>query len=214
MVHNLTLGIICVLASCHALHAQTWDEWFKQKKTQKQYLIKQIALLNTYAGYLKKGYDLAEHGLNIINNAKDGEFSLHRDFLGARKSVNPHLAKSAKVADIVAFQFLIVKRMKAVTKFSSNTKGLTPENVRYIASVYLNMIRLSDASLSELLDLAFSDRLEMTDDQRLKRIDGLHAETMDQVAFTKQFQTDVIILAHARIADGNAVTATSSQQGL
>jgi hypothetical protein len=34
--------------------AQTWSEWFSQKKTQKKYLLEQVAALKIYAGYLKK----------------------------------------------------------------------------------------------------------------------------------------------------------------
>ena len=40
--------------------AQTFAEWFRQKKTQKQYLIQQIAALQVYIGYAQKGYSIAK----------------------------------------------------------------------------------------------------------------------------------------------------------
>ncbi len=58
-----------------AAPAQTWDEWFKQKKTQKKYLAKQIVLLRLYLGYLKKGYEIADKGLTTIHNIKNGDFN-------------------------------------------------------------------------------------------------------------------------------------------
>lgn len=43
--------------------AQTFDEWFRQKKTQKKYLVQQIAALKVYLGYLKEGYEIAQKGM-------------------------------------------------------------------------------------------------------------------------------------------------------
>jgi hypothetical protein len=214
MIRKTIFLALAILACSNVLCAQTWSEWFKQKKTQKQYLLKQIALLNTYVGYVKKGYDIADKGLTAINDFKDGEFSLHREFFGARKTVNPHLANSAKVADIIAFQVFVIRNLKSLNQFCANANGLTPEDVRYITSVYLNMIRLCDASLSELLDIVFNDKLEMTDDQRMNRIDRLHEESQDRVAFAKQFEQDVKSLSYARASEMNAVSATYSQFGL
>ena len=51
--------IACIILSTNIGHSQKWDEWFKQKKTQKKYLIQQIAALKVYLGYLKEGYDIA-----------------------------------------------------------------------------------------------------------------------------------------------------------
>ena len=50
------------------LTAQTWAEWFRQKATQKKYLLQQIAALHVYSGYLSKGYSIAKDGLNTIKS--------------------------------------------------------------------------------------------------------------------------------------------------
>lgn len=214
MIRNLIFITITVLSCYHSVHAQTTNEWLRQRKTQRQYLIKQITLLNTYVGYIKKGCDIADKGLHAINNVKDGEFSLHRDFLGSLKTVNPNLAKSAKVSDIILFQLFIVKNLNAINKFALHAKGLTPEDVRYVTSVYLNMLRLCDASISELLELVFSDKLKMTDDQRLNCINKLHALSSDRVAFAKHFDCDVKTLAHARASEMNSLSTAYSQFGI
>ena len=37
-------------------YSQTYEEWFQQTKTQKKYLLQQIAALKVYIGYAEKGF--------------------------------------------------------------------------------------------------------------------------------------------------------------
>ncbi|MGB4400952.1 MAG: hypothetical protein WBJ10_16380, partial [Daejeonella sp.] len=69
--------ILFIVSMSGNLMAQTWDEIFKQKETQKKYLVQQLAALKLYAGYLKKGYDIADKGISSIKAFSNGEFKLH-----------------------------------------------------------------------------------------------------------------------------------------
>lgn len=183
--------IFLLLMSFGSGNAQTWDEWFKQGKTQKRYLIKQIALLNTYLGYVKKGVTVVQHGLRTIENGKNGEFNLHRDFFSYLSNVNPVIANSAKVADIIAYQMFIMRQLNAVNKYCRSNKHFTAEEVRYVTDVYANMLILCDANLSELLTIIKPDKTKMTDDERLKRIDFIYEDTLDKHRFVQSFGQDV-----------------------
>lgn len=194
--------------------AQTWDEWFKQKKTQKKYLVKQIALLRVYLGYLKKGYEIADKGLTTIHNIKNGDFNLHRDFFGSLKNVNPHIKNSAKVADIIAFQVYIIQNIKRVNNFCKNNEYFTPEEIRYVAAVYSNMLFLCDASISELLTIIRSNETEMKDDERLVRIDKLYDDMLDKHAFVQSFDSDVRLIARERERETRAVEMMHKQYGI
>lgn len=185
--------------------AQTWDEWFKQKKTQKKYLAKQIVLLRLYLGYLKKGYEIADKGLTTIHNIKNGDFNLHRDFFGSLKNVNPHIKNSAKVADIIAFQVYIIQNIKRVNNFCKNNEYFTPEEIRYVAAVYSNMLFLCDASISELLTIIRSNETEMKDDERLVRIDKLYDDMLDKHSFVQSFDSDVRLIARERERETRSV---------
>lgn len=178
--------------------AQTPDEWFKQKETQRRYLHKQIALLKLYAGYLKKGYDIAQDGLTTIQNIKDGDFNLHRNFFRSLKEVNPRIGNSAKIADIMVLQIYIVRELKGVSEFCNANEIFTPEEIRYVADVYTNMILLCDDSISELLVVIRSNESEMKDDERIVRIDKLYEDTLDKLAFAKAFGNDTRLLAKER----------------
>lgn len=194
-----------------AAPAQTWNEWFKQKKTQRQYLAKQIALLQVYLGYLKKGYEIADKGLTTIHNIKNGDFNLHRDFFGSLKNVNPHIKNSAKVADIIAFQVYIIQNIKRVNNFCKTNEYFTPEEIRYVAVVYSNMLFLCDASISELLTIIRSNETEMKDDERLVRIDKLYDDMLDKHAFVQSFDSDVRLIARERERETRSVEMMHKQ---
>src|SRR5674476_818487 len=82
-------------------HAQTWDEWFAQKQTQKKYLLQQIAALQTYISTAEKGYKIASDGIHTISNIKNGELNLHSLFFNSLKTVNPKIKNATIVAEII-----------------------------------------------------------------------------------------------------------------
>lgn len=194
----LILFSIAFALSCANASAQTFDEWFRQKKTQKEYLIQQIAALKVFLGNLKKGVDIAHKGLNTVSNIKNGNFNLHRDFFSSLKNVKPAISNSAKVADIIAFQIYVIRDMKKIYDFCEHNKNFTPEEVRYIAKVHTNMLFLCDASISELLMIIRSNETEMTDDERLKRIDKIYYDMSDKHAFVQAFTNDTQLLSLER----------------
>jgi hypothetical protein len=194
----LIIFSIALTFSCTHASAQTFNEWFQQKKTQKKYLVDQIAALKVYLGNLKKGVDIVYRGLNTVSNIKNGNFNLHRDFFSSLKNVKPAISNSAKVADIIAFQIYVIRDMKKIYNFCEHNKNFTPEEVRYIAKVHTNMLFLCDASLSELLMIIRSNETEMTDDERLKGIDKIYDDMNDKRAFVQAFGNDTQLLSQER----------------
>jgi hypothetical protein len=195
------LTLFLLITNCFQLttcQAQNWNEWFKQKKTQRKYLARQIALLQVYLGYLKKGYEIADKGITTINNIKNGDFNLHRDFFGSLNKVNPHIASSAQVADILAFQVHIVQNLKRVNNFCRENKQFTAEEIRYVAAVYTNMLALVNASIAELLMVVQPNQTQMKDDERLTRIVHLYEQTRERHAFSKAFDQQVRLMAAER----------------
>src|SRR5690554_5363445 len=111
--------------------AQTWNEIFKQKKTQKKYLLQQIVAMKVYARYLKDGYKIASKGIYSIQSFTNCEFNLHDAFFRSLASVNPMIANNGKVVDIIDWQKSIKKQFSSL----SNVTNLSQhkdyfENVR------------------------------------------------------------------------------------
>ncbi len=196
---------ISFIFSVRTANAQTFNEWFRQKNTQTKYLVQQIVALKVYLGYLKKGYDIAQKGWTTVENIKNGNFNLDRDFFRSLKNVNPAIKNSAKAADIIAFQYYIIRDFRRVYNFCENNKNFTPEEIRYIAKVHTNMLFLCDASISELLNIIQADKTEMTDDERIMRIDRIYEDMSDKCAFVKAFGNDATALSMEREKEAHEI---------
>ena len=199
-MNKITIIVGLVILS-QAAAGQTFDEWFRQKKTQKKYLIQQIAALKVYLGYLKEGYDIAKKGLTIVGDIKQGKFDLDIEYLASLRSVNPSVSGSAKVVSIAAYQRAIMSEFGELKGKSSQSEFFTNEEKAYIDQVYANMLRESESSVDELGRVLSNSDFEMKDDERMKRVDFLYTDMRDKYAFTKSFSNSTMLLLAQRAND-------------
>lgn len=202
------------LFAFHSSKAQTTDEWLNQKSTQKKYLLQQIAALQVYLGYAKKGYNIATSGINTIRNIKNGDFNLHRDFFNRLKNVNPAIRRYAKVADIIAYQVKIIKQTKVTLQQIRETKQFTETELDYCKQVFDNLLDECMNRVEELILVTTSGKLEMKDDERLKRIDRLYADVQDKYSFTCAFSEDMGILAVQRLGEQMEINRSKLINGI
>jgi hypothetical protein len=186
-------------------NAQTFNEWFRQKKTQKQYLLQQIAALKVYLDYLKKGYKIVDKGLTIVGDIKQGKFDLDIEYLESLKNVNSAVSGSAKVASIIAYQRIIIIEFRRLKALKNETDLLTNNEKQYVANVYSNMLRESEISLDELDRVLSNSDFEMKDDERVKRVDALYVDMKDKYTFTKSFSNSTEMLIVQRSKDTQEV---------
>ncbi|RQO74507.1 hypothetical protein DBR43_03710 [Pedobacter sp. KBW06] len=192
--NNLTriLVLSCLLSTLtvQISQAQTFAEFFKQKKTQKKYLLQQIAALQVYIGYAKKGYNIASSGLQTIKDITNGEFSLHSAFISSLKTVSPVIRKHVKVAEIIEYQIKIGRAFGTV-KYSPY---LSVSNQLYVIGVHEKIIQECGKDLEELFLVITSGKVEMTDEERLRRLDIIYESIVDKYAFTMDFIGQVRIM--------------------
>lgn len=191
---------MAILLSYFAGQAQTpnWNEWFRQKKTQRKYLIQQIVALKVYLEYLKKGYDIAQKGLTTIGDIKNGTFTLDKDYFNSLKQVNPVVKNSPKVNSILAYQRSIIKDFRKLYEDCKKDKNLNPDEVRYIETVYHNMLTECEDSIDELTLITTSGEAEMKDDERLLRLDKVHEDMLEKYSFTQDFTASTRLLSLKR----------------
>jgi hypothetical protein len=190
------LSILIFVAVVSLAKAQTWDETFNQKETQKKYLIQQLAALKMYAAYLKKGYEVADRGLKTIKEFTNGEFNLHSDFIKSLKVVNPAVAGNPKIIDILKWQSAIIKGYTTLRR-----EVVENSDRNYFESVRAKVLSESQQDIDELLLVITSGKLELKDDERLKRIDMLHARMLDKYEFTNSFLSQLKMLKTQREQD-------------
>lgn len=202
------------LFAFHSSTAQTTDEWLNQKATQKKYLLQQIAALQVYLGYAKKGYTIVTSGVNTIRNIKNGDYNLHRDFFSRLKNVNPAISRYVKVADIIAYQVKIIKQTKGTLQQIKETKQFAEAELDYCKQVFENLLDECIKTVEELILVTTSGELELKDDERLKRIDRLYADVQDKYSFTCAFSEDMGILAVQRLGEQMEINRSKLINGI
>lgn len=200
------LLILIILSYSVSLKAQTWDEILKQKETQKKYLIQQLAALKLYAGYLKKGYDIADKGISSIKALSNGELKLHDKFFKSLKLINPSIAKNARLAEILKWQYDIRRGLNTLRQSS----GFPLNEKTYFESVRNNIVDECAADLDELLLIITSGELEMQDDERIKRIESIHSRMKDKYVFTQSFISQANNLRMQREIETRSINRSKS----
>ncbi len=202
--------ICCFTLLVSGARSQALQEWFNQKATQKKYLLQQIAALQVYIGYLKKGYDVANKGLTTIKNLKQGHFGLDTAFFNSLKSVNPKIKNSAKVAGIISFNVQILRQYKATIAYAKSQNTFNDEEINYMTLVLGNLGNYVEGILNSLIDIVTSAKLEMTDDERLTRIDHLYDEMQEQYELINEFDGSVKVLSIQRAKEINDIGSVRS----
>src|SRR5574338_1013975 len=146
---KMLLFLLILVSMADRLKAQTLAEWFQQKKTQKKYLLQQIAALQIYIGYAQKGYNIAKEGLTTIGGFTRGEFNLHTDYFNSLKSVNPEIKRYAMVADIVALQLKIVQNYNRTYRRLNGSDALSDDELAYVRRVFSRLLDDCDKILDE-----------------------------------------------------------------
>jgi len=184
---------VFVLSFAGQVNAQTFSEFFRQKKTQQKYLLEQLAALKLYAGYVKKGYDIVGSGLDLVRDFSDGEFSLHKTYFNSLKAVSPVVKSNGKVAEIIVFQLEISKVLN-----SMDVDFLEPGTAAYLQQVKAGVLQECDTDLDELLLVITAEKLEMKDDERLRRLDRVYENMLDKYAFVQSFSNQLALLVGQR----------------
>nr|WP_199077428.1 hypothetical protein [Pedobacter sp. ASV19] len=208
------ITVLLLLCCCKISSAQTFAEWFRQKKTQKKYLIEQIAALKIYAGYAKKGYDIGKKGLNTIGRIKDGDFNLHRDFFGAMSIVNPEIKRYPRVSGIMDLQERILRLQENTLRQLNGSDLVQNEERQYCKAVYARLLEDCNHDMEDLIRLTGNGQLVMKDDERIQRIDVLYDQAQDKYSFCRSFSEEAIQLILAREKQQQEINRMKKLNGL
>ncbi len=179
-------------------YAQTWNEWFRQKKTQIQYLTQQVAGLQIYAEHLNKGYKIAKSGLQTVGDLKNGELDLHRTFVKSLSKVNPVIGKDFRIAAIIAFQVNISQQYQKCLNKAVGGGMITTAELGYVRSVFANLLDGCGKEIDDLVAVTTDDQFQLSDDERLKRLESIYQSMKEKYQFTESFCNEVSELSTSR----------------
>lgn len=172
---------------------QRLKEWIQQNKTQKEYLIEQIAQLKIYLELTEKGYKIAKEGLTTIGQIKRGEFKLHKNRFDSLLIVNPKIRSSSRLQQITDLHGRINQTCKDLP--SELSPSFNPAQMEYIKSVLKLVYDDCQSVLSNLFLVIRDGNLSMTDDERIERIELCFQQMQDNYSFVKNFDQRTRLLA-------------------
>lgn len=176
--------------------------------------VQKLSQLKQMLADLKKGYEIVYQGYSTIKNISEGNFNLHKVFLDGLLEVSPAVRNYRKVADIISLQLKIVSEYKSAFKHFKENGKFTADEIEYIGKVYSNLFNESIKNLETLTMIITSGTLRMSDDERLKQIDGLYGDMIDRLSFLRHFNNQTSVLSLQRTKAGNEINFSKKIYGL
>jgi hypothetical protein len=209
-MNKAMLYILLGIFSTRCAHAQTFDEWFRQKKTRIRYLVEQIAAYEVFDLDLKKGYGIARTGLDFIGDTTASEFALHTAYYHSLKAVNPAVAGYARIPGIFSMASAIVTEIRKI----GEDPGMTAAESAYLDLVSKNLIAALNTSLDELTAVLTENDYVMSDNQRMGRIDAIYASVEDKYAFSQSFVSEARLVSGERAVSNNEIKESAINHGI
>ncbi len=184
--------VLISMAACAQAQSFSFSDLFGQANKQKNYYLQQIAAYRAFESELKQGYNVVKNGLSGIRDINIAELNTHNAYYTSLKQPGSTVKNNTQIQDILTWQIAIVN------SFSQNFIGLAVDEQNYITVVKTNLLNACNSDLTDLQNLLTSDKLQMTDDERLKRLAKIHADTQDKYEFTQSFCNSFRLLAAQR----------------
>lgn len=157
---------------------------------------------------LKKGYEIVYAGYSTIKNISEGNFRLHQVFLDGLLEASPAVRNYKKVGDIISLQLKIVSEYKSAWKEFKSNGMFTPGEIDYMGKVYSHLFDESVNNLETLTLVLTSGALRMSDDERLKQIDGLYEDLTGKLSFLRRFNSQSSVLSAQRRQEANSINGS------
>jgi hypothetical protein len=211
---RITMIMLLLFSTVSISEAQKIREWTRQKKTQIEYLILQIVAKKVYLEQVKKGYKIAQEGLNTISSFKRGEFNLHDTFFKSLKTVNPQIKGYVRVAETIELQRKIVKEYIQTIRQITSQEAFNAEEITYVRRVFSRLLDDCEGVLDELLAVTTNEELEMKDDERMARIDRVFLSMQDNFTFCQTFSSETKAMAILRLKEKTDIQTSRVLHGL
>ncbi|WP_439696991.1 hypothetical protein ACFGVS_00510 [Mucilaginibacter sp. AW1-7] len=172
---------------CYSANAQFLGSFLSQQSQQRKLMAAQIAEYQTYLGALKTGYHITQTGLKTAHDLKNGTFTLHSDYISSLSQVNPVIQNNPKGKAIADLNNQTVALLPAEINWQQQQRILTAAEMGYLQKVGDNLTAKCKLDMDELLQILTPGKLQLTDAQRLARLDKLYNSMKDKYAFAGSF---------------------------
>jgi len=178
--------------------AQGLGDWFNQAGEQKKYYLQQIVAYQAFASELKQGYGVVKNGLGGIRDINTAELNLHSSYYQSLSRASPAIKNNVQVTDILQWESGIVSRFSDM-----DLNGLLADEQQYAGQVKGTVFKACDQDLTDLQDMLQANGLQMSDNERLKRLAQIHTAMLDKYQFMQSFISSIRLLVLQRQRESN-----------
>ncbi len=183
-----------------------------QETTQLLLNIQKLSQLRKILQNMYSGYKILSDGYNSVKDIASGNFNVHKLFLDNLMKVNPAIKKYQRVVDITTYQLRIIREYKAAHQRFKSTGQFTLEEIEYMGRVYGRLLDKSLQHIDALVMVITASELRMTDDERIRAIDTIYEDIVDQLSFLRHFNNEASVLAFNRSVEQKEVDAVKALQ--
>jgi hypothetical protein len=153
--------------------AQTFAEWWQQKKTRIQYLQQQAAALAALKKTVEKGYQIAEDGIQDIRNIKEDEFGLHSRYFHSMEVASPAVTNSPELSACLSRLRSLLYLISDKLHVYSTDPRLKPADQIFYMGLFNCLMTDVQEKIEQVHSLVTDYQLKMTDGERLLRIKSI-----------------------------------------
>lgn len=202
----MAIMIASMLVMSFGCQCQTANEWLRQKKTQKQYLIEQIAALQVYLKNLKQGYKVVNKGLNLVGEITGNNYSMDNIYLSSLLQVKAPVADSELNNSIEVLERGIRTRLRVLTqRIDQNAALLTADESTYLKSVVRKVESILSEQIATKQKIETSDELQMTDAGRVEILGSARTHLEELESFLGQTDGELTRLIIQRQLDTHEI---------
>ncbi|MGF7076215.1 hypothetical protein [Mucilaginibacter sp. 3215] len=185
---RVTLLFFSLASLCFSgAQAQFPGGFFSQQSRQRKLMAEQIVQYERYLNALKTGYHVAETGLNTAHELKNGTFNLHGAYFNLLAQVNPLIQNNPKGKAIADLNRQTLKLFSDEWTWQQQQLQLSTAELSYFQKVQANIAAKCKLDMDELTEVLTPGKLQLTDAQRLDRLDKVYARMKDKFAFACSF---------------------------
>lgn len=169
-----------------------------QKSKELKIQLEQLVKYQLQSSTVKEKNRIDEQGLDNIGRYKNGTSVLYSEYFKSLFKVNGNVKNSDK-AQYIRDVIEEIKRFFPLTiSKATNSELYERGEIAYFLKVYENVLKDCNDIIQNLNAVTSNNQLEMTDDQRIDRIDLLHERMVNAYMFSRQFCTNIDNIKIAR----------------
>lgn len=177
--------------------AQLFKEWFRQNKTQREYLKEQIVQLKLYLELTKQGYKIAKGGLSAIHQIKNGEFILHKNRFDSLRIVKAGISSLTRLRHITDLHGSINQICEKLPEQINSCQALDQSQKKQMLTVLARLYDDCQVVIGGFFLVIRDDQVAMTDDERISRIEDAYQQMEESYLFAQSLRRDLSLLCKA-----------------